>query len=338
MSTEPTRLTEPYNLFEEFDGTRIDPMLTQIFDKMRTYSQLLQEEFIGSAQINEIMNEIDDEWRQLLHKPTRVTGIISFRIPASPGIDTQTIVDFYDDVEMEFGGVLPVHEDSQFIPDADGDDATIYKYTLALRFIRWAKALDGTSVKLEGIASLDDITSIEFPEAMSNERANNWLAYYHPDEQGDIDVALLNPGKEECETLMQLEGISINMNTAHKGDEAQIQRSTRALEMYTNRLIMFDRDAPYLIEVEGYAWDPTGDVGNEKAYVQGKTMASLDRIVWLPTIDDSGQIVPHVSARFLNENKDRPATPMQVPLSVIISLTSCRYDYFFGYNTDDSGK
>lgn len=324
------------DILDSFSKVQIDPIFVSVFKKMRMYNDLLSSQMVSDEQIEEIMNELDDEWGMVLRDKVEVTGVVSFLPPEVEGSEGESIRDFYEAHEMEFGGVLPVrvgagneYDDSNVLTE------DLHNYVLKVRFVREGIATDGSLVTMYGTADVDEISSIVVPNMMSVPGAREWLDFYHPEYMQDIDVALLNPAVEECDMVMRLQDVSIDVKLPRDEDEQRIVRSMQALNIYTNSLFDFDQDAPYLLAVSGDAWQ-LGDGNLEPAHISGSTMAALDRIVWLA---EEGQpeniLIPHLSARFLAESKDEPATDMFVPLKSVVALRSFRHDYFIGYPEEE---
>lgn len=328
MSSELS--THQADFFYGLSKVQIDPFLTSVFDKMKLYEELLKDEFVDSTQINEIMHELDAEWANLMRKMGQVTGFVSFLPPDADGNTGAAVREFYESEEMMFGGVFPVEIDTLYSFDNENHE-DLHKYKLCVRFAREAISSDGQRVELYGTAEVDDILSITFPNMMSVEGAREWLNYYHADCVQDIDVALLNPGIEECELAIRLRDIEADVLLSKEDDEDTHLRSMIALNIYTNDLIQFDSDVPYELSVEGAAWSPEGTT-LERSYISGTTIVAVDRIVWL-TADEGSEhkYYPHLATRFLSESKDEPDTDMLVPLSSVKSFKSFRYNYFVGY-------
>lgn len=321
-------------ILDDIAALQVDPAISTVFEKMRVYSELLQEQYVSDVQINEIMNELDEEWRGLMHQTAVVTGIISFLPEHIVGKEGEPVRDFYDTQEVDFGGVLPLCLDTLYAVDQpDGSTADMYKYELGLRLIREGIAPDGTYVLMHGSAKLDEIVSIEFPNQMSVEGARKWLEYYVPEVIQDVDIALLAPSKEECEMVLRLKDMTMDISVPHDEKGSTLLRTMQALNIYTNSLFDFDKEVPYQLAVNGDAWQPSDDGLLLPAFIQGSTMSALNRIVWLaPEGEPDGAVRPHVAARFLGNTKDDPATEMYVPVDSVTSLKSYRYHYFVGYN------
>jgi hypothetical protein len=333
MSIESVSNQPSTALFEAYDDVQLDPYVNAVFEKMKLYSELLKHEFVGSDQINEIMRELDDEWDSLLRREAVLTGVMKFLPINLRGSEGDPVRDFYEDETVIFGGVMPVQIETKYAFERTDDiDEDTHIYELQLHVTREAIDSDGKLVRLTGTAALDDIVSLEFPNLMSTDRARNWLAYYHPDDMDDIEVSLLNSCTEECEMLLRLSDSSVDIARPHRGDTELSLRSAQALNIYTNSLFTFDREAPYIISVSGDALQPDDDGGFQPTHITGTTMSSLDRIVWLAKDSESESVLyPHVIAHFLADDKDAKALEMMVPISSINSLKSCRYDYFVGY-------
>lgn len=160
--------TNDLDQLDRFSKVQIDPFLTGIFQKIHAYNELLNDQHVDSSQINDIINELDDEWRQLMHQAVVVTGVVSFLDENSVGSGELTRGDFYEDHEMEFGGVFPVriNTESNSMQYLDGE---LHKYRLELRLSREGLTREGKRLFMNGTAKLDDIAGIEFPDAMSVE-------------------------------------------------------------------------------------------------------------------------------------------------------------------------
>ena len=338
IESAPGQLSTEF--YREFEDARIDPFIRQVFEKMRLYNELLATEFVDSDQINRIMRELDEEWDMLMRREAVITGIMSFLPVDAHGSDGEPVRDFFDTETVVFGGVMPVQMATRYgFERLDDDEDDHHTYELRLHVTREAIDSAGKVVHMVGTAAIDDVLSIEFPNVMSVERAKKWLSYYHADDLDDIEVGMLNPTAEECEMLMRLADITIDVGRPHKDVDHLTLRSVQALNVYTNSLFTFDKDVPYLLQVDGPGWQPDKDGALQPAYLSGRTMSSLDELAWLAADEQPETVVlPHVAARFQSEDKDEPPIRMLVPISSIVSLRSFRYDYFVGYTDDASGK
>lgn len=250
------------------------------------------------------------------------------------GRDGEPVRDFYEAQDVDFGGVLPLCLDTLYSADLpDGSTGQTHKYELGLRLTREGIDPDGAHVIMHGSARLDDIVSLEFPNQMSVEGARRWLEYYAPDVIEDVDIALFEPSKEECEMLLRLKGMTGDISVPHDEQGSTLLRSMQALNIYTNSLFSFDVDVPYQLAVDGDAWQPDSEGTLQPAFVKGSTMSALNRVVWLsPEGGPDSLVRPHLAARFLGNTKDDPATDMFVPIDSVVSLKSYRYHYFVGYS------
>lgn len=327
---------------EAFDDTQIDPFIRRVFEKIDVYNQLIKDRYLTSVEINEIMNELDSEWQELLHASCRVTGVISFKPPRLGGDKAETIVDYYDGMMVEFGGVLPIEESERvkYGANDDGSDQTEHTYMLGLRFILHGKSAAGISHAIEGAASIEDIIALGFPDNMSLEGARKWLAYYHATDLEDLELDLLNNTEDECRALMELAGHAVELGARNGTDDWSIRQSTQALDLHTNSLISLDRHVPYTLSVDGFAWDILAGGGREQAYAYGtNTIAGIHRISWLPSANGTDNILmPHANVDFYGEDRVAPVRTMAVPIAAFTDLQSLRRQYFASDSDTSSSK
>lgn len=316
----------PRDNLDNFADTQTDPYLTRVFEKIKLYNDLLLEQAVSQDQIYEIMNELDNDWRQLMNETTIVTAAVSFVDEnSSESTSVEVRSEFYEEHEMIFGGVLPVRVGLEM---AEGS-----LYQLELRLTREGLTSSGNIVMMLGSAKISEIASIEFPDMMSIERARKWLEYYNFEEFEDINVSLFEPSTEECEMVLKLKDIEINTVVSADKDHAHSTRTMQALNIYTNSLFDFDSDAPYGLTLDGEAWSSDSDGTLSRSYCSGATMSAIDRVVWLPKDDDHEHILtPHLAARFLGTTKDDSDTEIFVPICVVQQLRSYRYSFFTGYS------
>ena len=334
MTDHEKTYSDSTDILEHFTDVQIDPFLTAVFEKMKLYNELLSEQYVSSNQINEIMNELDDEWRNLMYREVIVTGRVAFAREDSLGRDEDITYDFYEDHPMIFGGVLPIQIDT-FVGNGGYADDELRKYHLELRLTREGITSEGGYVEMKGSADIDEIAGLEFPNSMSLDRAKKWLEFYKPDEIADVDVAIYTPSIEECEMTMRLGDIVIDARIPHDADNKYTIQTMQALNIYTNSLFSFDSDVPYQLTVEGEAWHCGAESLLTPASINGSTMSAIDRVVWLAAVSEPEYMLrPHVAVRFLGETKDDLAQEVHVPIAAIKDLWSYRHKYFVGYKTD----
>jgi hypothetical protein len=272
-----------------------------------------------------------------MHQTAYVTGVISFKLPAHEGgANAEVITDYYSGTAIEFGGALPVVRTLE--DDNTEAGLSINKYKLGLRLVKHGTSHDGSLSVLEGVASVEDILSIEFPNQMSMERARNWLAYYHADEMQDIEIALFRESEEECEMVRRLAEVAVDVCGPHRGDLDMTSKSSQALNLYTNSLFTFDREVPYIVGVNGFAWEPQADGTLTEAYANGKTMAVVDRVLWLQPVNSSestASVKAYLSVNFLHADKDAVPSHLYIPIEGLTTFESLRHAYFHG-NTLES--
>ncbi len=326
--------------YKDFKDTQIDPYVGRVFQLIEEYNELIEGEFISPEQVNAIMNELDGHWRQLLQREATFTGVAAFLHVDTRGSDGTPTKEFYEDEYLVFNGVMPAELESIYVLDEKTDTLVEHHtYKLRLQLIREALDKDGKITKLKGVADIDDVISLQIRDTISVEGARKWLSYYHADDIDYIEIDLFNEAREECEKALRLGEHTVDVGGPHKGDEAMALRSSQALNAFTNSLISFDTDAPYLLQVEGYVWDPGASGAIEPSYAKGKQIAVVEKIVWLRPVGETRQIVvPHIATRLLHENAQTPSTSLLIPLSIVTSLRSYRYDYYVGYGNDTASQ
>ena len=327
--------TRRFDIVDTFANVQTDPLLRNVFDKIRTYNELLVDQYVSGEQITEIMKEIDDEWRQLMGETVIVSGNVMFANDMVAGISEQkTSSDFYEDHEMEFGGVLPILLES--MPSSgDYKDDKLHQFRLELRLIREGLTPEGKRILMRGSAKLDEIASIDFPNMMSVERAYRWLDFYKTDELQEIEADLLNPSSEECEMVMKLAGLTIDGRLPHDVGDGHALSTAQALNIYLESLFSFDKDSPYELSVNGEAWSIERNGDLIASAISGTSIAAVDRIVWLAKCNELSYLLsPHIAVRFLGTTKDDAVNLMYVPLDSVDQFRSQRHSYFVGYPTE----
>lgn len=313
---------------QNFSDVHLDPFIAAVFEQISIYNDLLARESISKDRVNEIMNELDDNWRILMQKNATVTGLMSFIPETIEDSEGEAKAEFYEDQEVEFRGVLPIKISGESYGDVDEGN-----YELQLKLVREGITPDGQYISMHGTAKVSDIVAIEFLELMSQARATKWLDYYHGDDVQDIDTSLLNPSIEECENTLRLTECAVDVGLPHKGDTTMMHRSRQALEIYSNGIVTFDQRAAYFLTVEGSALRADSGGGLEEVEIVGATMAAVNRLSWHATVEDEPHILrPCLEVEFLNEDKDVAPIELTVPIASIHSFTSSRYSYFIGYD------
>jgi hypothetical protein len=311
----------------ELFEVQTESAFTEVFEKIKLYNELLKDEPVDSEQINAIMRELDNEWQAVMGQTVIISGVASFLPPDAIGVDGRATQEFYEDENMQFGGVMPVRMESVYL------DEDQHIYLLKLMLTREAVDMNGHRVLQQGTAKVDDISSIILPDMLSANTAKKWLEYYHPEYIEDIDVALLNPSNEECEMVMRLKDLVFDMKRYSHDTPERMLRSAQAMNVYTNNLFKFDKEVPYQLSVDGDALSLDDDGNLEAAYVKGSTMAAVDRVIWLSAQDEDGYVVrPYLAVSLLDESKDVQGNAVRVPLQSIVDLKSYRYSYFVGYS------
>lgn len=328
MSSEAISDSNSNRYLERLDDVYLDPVISGVFKKMRLYNELLARQFVSSDQINEIMNELDDDWRSLMGTQASLTGYVSFLTENIEGAEGVPRRDYYEDEDIIFHGVLPIEAET-FYSTEGGED--LHTYLLKIVVEREGISPNGGYVRMRGNAALDDIISLEFKASISKSRAQSWLEHYHEDVLEDVEMALLNQSAEECEMIMRLVDMTVDAYSTHDGDEDLILRSSQALQAYTNSLFSFDKLAPYEIELQGDVWMMVDGVpkGGEVDRPL-RSLATIDKLLWL-AIDGENTLRPHLDLKLMWQDKDTKLTHLLVPLIAVRHLLSVRHQYFVGY-------
>lgn len=312
---------------DQFDATILDPVVANVFREMGVYNQLLLREPVTDREVHEIIYELDSKWGGLLNEPVKVTGSAQF----PNDTDHEYVTGRYDDDDMIFRGVVAVP-----VYDREDDDVAYdYErryYKLVVGLTREGIKGDGTLVSLDGIAEPDYIL-IEGGGIMSAERARLLLEYYAPEAIDDIDESLLNPGLEECELCMRLNGIAVSPQNVLNGEpQAEVALNT-ALNRYVDALIELDSEVPYHLLASGVGWyDVGGDGQFVAAQVSLQCLVKVARIVWgtAPGKDDES-LYPQLDVTVIGPDVGSTTDHLLVPIADIQQFRSLRYQEYVGY-------
>ena len=128
-------------LFRSLETIHLEPEVAKVFDHMRAYNEILAEEPVNAARINQIMNELDEFWHPLIDTKARFTGLAGFKDQelATNGIASLT---YYEDEAVTFRGVQPVEDLQRSIGISDSEDIPRY-YQLHVGFVRVLRAEGG---------------------------------------------------------------------------------------------------------------------------------------------------------------------------------------------------
>ena len=316
--------------FDQLAALHMDPLISKIFGKINDYNHKLSGQPASGDKILQAINEINTEWEHLLGEQAVVTGRLSFWDKATNRLDMQNYVPgFYESQNVVFHGVAPRFSASNTIDEVrDGSRMC----ELILLFGSEDINYEGEAYTTTAIGTVYDIDNIEFYHTMSPERAKLWLEHYLPDEIAKIDEMISSPGREECELVMRLKGMQINLRQLHEVDEATIILTENALTAYLESIISFDQEVPYLVTVSGRVWILVEDNTAERFDLEAKSIAKINRIIWqCGPDDDFGIVRPILEAEFLAPEKDLAGSPLLVPLAVVDDIQSIRYDFFHGY-------
>ena len=317
--------------FNQIKNVHTDPYITAVFAEVRTYNDLLATEPLDESEIIDIMTTLDRKWANIIQENAVVTGRLGF---APENLKFGEVVwGYYVDQDIQFNGIVPVP-----ISMAIGDDG-VERYICELQVQVIRETIlddDDCSIVMQtGRARIDELASIEFPHMMSSNRARYWLEYYHRDAIESIDVALLNPGLEECELASRLSDIEVNLEAIHGNDEDLAERSVQALTIYTETYIGgFDSEMNYDIVATGDCW-VIEDGDRRPAEFSGEEERMpfrVSRVAWVPEQQNSHIVVPHVVATLITPYKDIEGLNVLIPLKGISEFRSHRYAYFNNYD------
>lgn len=327
-------LSQNDEYFAQLDAVCMDPFIGHVFTQVKDYNDILADQYISLEDVTEIVNELNAQWYYLLGEDAVVTGKMKF-IDENDVSDTpQPIVNYYENQDVTFRGVCALskhgseYEQGQLIVD---EDEALYE--LRIGFIREGIDKSGELLTLTGSARVEEITSLEFNEMISPERARLWLEHFYSDFIDEIDVLMLNPSLEECEMVMRLKDLEL---TLPDDDMDMAAISKMALTVYVESLFTFDDDMPYAITASGEAWDFTDYGAVETQTIDASSLAKVYKIIWQPGVGDEDNVVrPLLDVAFLGADKDSDPLHMLVPLNIVEDFASLRYDYFYGYPVDD---
>lgn len=329
LMDEKSRSSEQ-TYFDQLAALHMDPLISKIFDKINKYNRKLSDQPANIDEILEAINEINTEWEYLLGEQAVVTGRLSFWDEATNSLDMQNHVpSFCESQNVVFRGVVAQFSASDAMAEAMGGRRI---YQLLVLFGSEDINDEGEAYTTTASGTVDDIAKIEFNYAMSPERAKLWLEHYLPDEIAKIDEMISSPGREECELVMRLKGMQINLRQLHEVDEATIVLTENALTAYLESIISFDQEVPYLVTASGRVWRLVEDNTAKRFDLEAKSIAKINRIIWqCGPDDDFGIVRPILEAEFLAPEKDLAGSPLLVPLAVVDDIQSIRYDFFHGY-------
>lgn len=324
MSIE-TRNNQPDEqaLFEAVEGVRLDPFLSEVLEKMRVFNDLLSAEPQNETEINEIMSEVDTEWKNLIQEPVSFTGIAWFLDERNLNRE-ELVRSYYEEHEMRFLGVIP-HEVGR---DFSQEDARYYE----LRVLVEREAIDGEGrvVGLRGTIRIDDIAALEFSGLMSVSRARKILELYAPQMISDIDIAMLNEADDETELLKRLENIITDEHQFADFDDAAFSQLMIALNIYTNSLLTYDTGAPYKVRLDGDIWFAQNATTVLPALIPDTLeLARIARVVWERMHEDGPRTIrPMLDLYILASEKDDAETHVYAPFSTIKQLASLRHEFY----------
>src|SRR5689334_6697530 len=200
--------------FADLYAVYMDPLIARVLSQARLYNDMLRAESVDDSAIFEIVKELDVQWAELLGEQAVVTGNVEFIDVNDETDDPRPVKEYYESQDVSFNGISARTLDSKdsfgttLLEDGESQTST---YELRVQFIKEGINTKGDVVHMTGSAALEDIISLEFQQMMSPERARKWLAHFHPDVIDEIDVRLLNPSIEECEMVMRLKDISVDL-------------------------------------------------------------------------------------------------------------------------------
>jgi len=312
--------------FEAFEATHMDPLLRRMFDKITTYNQLLAEQPVDLDTITEIVNDVNEEWEELLGEDAVMTGLASYMIEDAEELRPDTIrKDYYENQTVSFRGVL-AH--AREFGEPSGDEPTWYDLRIGL--IREGLDSRANHLIMNGSARIDDIISFEFEEFMSPERARGWLEYHFPDMISDIDHEVFKEATDECERIMRLAEYEWKLtDTPHGEDEAFLHKTKAALQVYLASLFSFDRQLGYELFADGSAW--LHHRSGELQWVQftAGALATVKSVEWEAAPEDDDDVVrPHLRMLLHHDDMDDAPIELTVPLTSIDHLGSIRATFY----------
>lgn len=318
MSYESSPYTTDEHLFDQLSAIHMDPLLQETLNQAVDYNEYLSDLDVSREEVADVVRDLDEKWSALLGSTVVASGQMVFPFVDAEGEVTYQS-DLYDNEEVLFGGAyaLPL--------DPLEEEPTRFK--IGIEFKREALLPDGRPAILDGIAKPEDVLKLEFPTAMSLDRARSWLEYYYPDAIDDIDMAVLNEADNECDQLLALADVKVRLPKDTSDVEADTLTST-ALRCYTRSFVMIDEDLPYQLEFQGAAWTVDGDsdeIYGIDATVYGQWVR-VDGLIWKSVPGKKDAVLrPHLMTRVFQDDKTLPPDRYLFPLQGVRELESLRY-------------
>jgi len=165
---------------------------------------------------------------------------------------------------------------------------------------------------------------------MSTQRARNILELHVPEILSDIDVALLNEAAHEGESIRRLADIVVDDEATTGYDAESTALIVKALNVYVNSLMDYDDEAPYVVDLEGDIWLVRQEDDVVAAHIEKSSeLAKIIKIAWGHLPDgDSKAVHPFIDVNLLSSDKDKPATRILAPISIVSQLAPVRYDFY----------
>lgn len=326
--------------FEGLAALQLDPVVGGVIHKTREYNELLASEYVRDEEIHEIVTELDTIWLELLGEIAEYTGYALFKDENSDDED-EPIRSYYEEQSVQFRGIVAQRVAIRSVDTGgsidildDSGGATESIFELRVGITREGIDAEGNLLQMSGSFGLDDMIRLEFDHIMSVERAQKILQYLAPELIDDIDVRLLNPSLEECEMVMRLADLSLDLQAIGKMDEEQTSFTMGALANYTNSLFSFDEDVPYIVYLDGQGWSLDEVTGSQAAMVQAGGLVKIERILWISAPSDEDEVVrPAIEMYYLADDKDTPPPHhLIMPIDTIVGFRSVRHEYVYGYD------
>ena len=328
--TDPTEA-----MFKSLESLHMDPKLSAILNKVDAYSKLLEDTPVTMMEIHDIIVEIDTEWDILVGEKASFTGVAQFPNEQIDGYPVST--DFYEDQSVIFRGVIAgekgLEENGAEVEyEQDAEETEIF-YELGIGLTRTGISHNGNVVQVDGIAKTAYIASLEFSHTMSQERAIAILEEQQPELIGDIDRALLNEAEDEGELALRLAGLRYELS----GDEKIDAFVNQALNLYTNKILIFDQHNGYEASFEGMLWIENNEGVDCPAVVQAEALVKVSRVVWARQPPGEDVLVPHVELRVCSPEVQDTEEMIHIhaPLAIFDELYSLRHQY---HNQEETGE
>lgn len=314
MSTE---LSPDIHLLEQ---VLQDPAIAALQSDVRTFNEALSKvPNLTTGEINDIVDDLNERWMPLLVNGVLVSGTMHFPKPGSSDPETgeyEVEERFYNDQMIQVDGIVSV--------DVVRNGAKVNVIALSVLRNREEneKDLEGV-LRYSGIAFLEDL-QIE-PLIMSFERARAWLEYHYPDELVEIETRILN-ADNECESLLSLKGLSIDLHNDETMDMAR-----QAFSVYLEKMIIFEKSVPYHASIEGKIFIPE-DEGHVAAYIsEHQSLVYFGGLYLFSEHTDDGRAhIPLIEVALLSKDADKPDSNVIVDVSSLQSVRSIRQLYYYG--------